>query len=93
MVTIRPEIAADIPARELLLDRAFGKDRRRKTSERLREGRQPAEGLAFTAMDGKGRVIGTVRLWDVIAGSPGRRCCSGPSRSTPATRTRASASA
>ena len=39
MVTIRNEIAADVPARELILDRAFGKNRRRKTSERLREGR------------------------------------------------------
>ena len=78
MVTIRPETAADIPARELLLDRAFGKARRRKTSERLREGRVPAEGLAFTAVDGKGRLVGTVRLWNVIAGSAGPALLLGP---------------
>ena len=58
MVTIRPETTADIAPRERLLDRAFGKSRRRKTSERLREGRVPAEGLAFTAVDAKGKLIG-----------------------------------
>ena len=59
MVTIRNEIATDIAAREVLLDRGFGTERHRKTSERLREGRLPAEGLAFTALDTRGRVIGT----------------------------------
>ena len=79
MVTIRPEVSSDIPARERLLDRAFGKaERRRKTSERLREGRLPAEGLAFTAVDPKGKLIGTIRLWDVIAGSAGPALLLGP---------------
>ena len=72
MIQIRPESAADIPARERLLDRAFGKARRRKTSERLREGRVPAQGLAFSAVDAKGKLIGTLRLWDVVAGSAGQ---------------------
>ena len=68
MVTITPEVAADFPAREALLDRAFGRsERRRKTSERLREGRLPACGLSFVASD-KNRVVGTVRLWHVSAG-------------------------
>jgi predicted N-acetyltransferase YhbS len=78
MVTIRSEIAADVPARERLLDRAFGKSRHRKTSARLREGRLPSEGLAFTAVDEKGKLIGTVRLWDVIAGSAGSALLLGP---------------
>jgi predicted N-acetyltransferase YhbS len=79
MVTIRPEVSSDIPARERLLDRAFGKaERRRKTSERLREDRLPAEGLAFTAVDSKGKLIGTIRLWDVIAGSGGPALMLGP---------------
>ena len=79
MVTITPEIAADHPARELLLDRAFGKrERRRKTSERLREGRMPAEGLAFTARNRRGRLIGTLRLWDITAGSAGKALLLGP---------------
>jgi predicted N-acetyltransferase YhbS len=65
MITIRTEQACDIPAREALLDKAMGKiKRRRKTSERLRSGRMPADGLAFVAVDGD-RVVGTVRLWNV----------------------------
>ncbi len=78
MVTIRPEIISDIAPRERLLDRAFGKARRRKTSERLREGRLPAEGLAFTAVDAKGKLIGTIRLWNVLAGSAGPALLLGP---------------
>ena len=78
MIQIRTETEADIMARERLLDRAFGKTRRRKTSERLREGRLPSEGLAFTAVDAKGRLIGTLRLWDVVAGSAGPALLLGP---------------
>ena len=68
MITLRHERTADIPAREALLDQAFGGARRRKTSERLRDGRLPAEGLAFVAVDGK-RVVGTARLWNIACGS------------------------
>ena len=64
MISIRSERVSDMAAREALLDQAFGATRRRKTSERLRAGRLPAEGLAFVATDGK-RVIGTARLWDI----------------------------
>ena len=78
MIAIRPEIAADVPARERLLDRAFGKTRRRKTSERLREGRLPSQGLAFTAVDETGKLIGTLRLWDVRAGTAGHALLLGP---------------
>ncbi|MFN4143402.1 GNAT family N-acetyltransferase [Aestuariivirga sp.] len=78
MLTIRSETVTDAAARERLLDRAFGKTRRRKTSERLREGRLPAEGLAFAAVDGKGRLVGTLRLWDVLAGSAGPALLLGP---------------
>ena len=79
MHVIRQEIASDGPARERLLDRAFGRQqRRRKTSERLRSSRLPAEGLAFTALDGKGRPIGTLRLWNVVAGTAGAALLLGP---------------
>lgn len=78
MITIRPELTADIAPRERLLDRAFGKKRFAKTSERLREGRLAAEGLAFSAIDEKGKLVGTLRLWDVIAGSAGRALLLGP---------------
>jgi predicted N-acetyltransferase YhbS len=70
MVTIREEKIADIGAREALLDAAYGDARFTKTSERLREGRLPAEGLSLVAVD-RGRIVGTVRLWHVTAG-PGR---------------------
>ena len=78
MTMIRTETAADTAARERLLDRAFGKTRRRKTSERVREGRLPSEGLAFIAVDEKGRLVGTIRMWDVVAGSAGHALLLGP---------------
>jgi predicted N-acetyltransferase YhbS len=66
------ETAADIRAREALLDRAMGPGRKRKSSERLRRGCKPSEGLAFVARDADGRLLGTVRLWDVAVGQDGR---------------------
>jgi predicted N-acetyltransferase YhbS len=68
MVSILTERPADAAAREALLDAAYGPSRFTKTSERLREGRLPAEQLAFVAVE-RGRVIGTVRLWHIWAGS------------------------
>lgn len=65
---IRSETARDVPAREALLDRALGVKRRRKSSEKLRRGRLPSEGLAFSAIAADGRLAGTVRLWDIDAG-------------------------
>jgi predicted N-acetyltransferase YhbS len=66
--TIAAEQPGDIPAREALLDRAMGAGRKRKSSEKLRRGRMPSKGLVFVARDGAGRVVGTVRLWDVAFG-------------------------
>ena len=66
--TINAETPADVVARESLLDRAMGPDRRRKSSEMIRRNRVPAEGLALVARDADGHVIGTVRLWNVEAG-------------------------
>jgi predicted N-acetyltransferase YhbS len=68
MITLRHERSTDTKAREALLDQAFGDSRRRKSSERLREGRLPAEGLSFIAAEHK-RVIGTARLWHVACAS------------------------
>ena len=76
MVTIRAELSSDIAAREALLNAAFGAKRFRKTSEKLRLNRVPA--LAFTAVDHKGKLIGTVRLWNIIAGSGGSSLLLGP---------------
>lgn len=66
--TIDRENAGDVVARERLLDRAMGEGRFRKSSEKLRRGRVPAAGLSLVARDAGGRVIGTVRLWNVEAG-------------------------
>ncbi|ESY50232.1 MULTISPECIES: N-acetyltransferase [unclassified Mesorhizobium] len=70
-IVVVAETAADIASREALLDRAMGPMRRKKSSEKLRRGRRPSEGLAFVARDAAGAVIGTVRLWDVRLGEGG----------------------
>lgn len=68
---IENETPADVVARERLLDRMMGADRRKKSSEKIRRGRVPAEGLALVARDADGHLIGTVRLWNVEAGVDG----------------------
>jgi predicted N-acetyltransferase YhbS len=68
MIALRQERSSDVKAREALLDEAFGDTRTRKTSQRLREGRLPAEGLSLIAVEGK-RVVGTARLWHVACAS------------------------
>lgn len=68
LFTIDLENPGDVVARENLLDRAMGQNRRRKSSEAIRRGRVPAEGLALVARDQSGHVIATVRLWNVEAG-------------------------
>ena len=47
---IRAERASDVVAREALLDACFGENRHMRTCQRLRDGRAPAEGLAFSAV-------------------------------------------
>ncbi|WP_412535276.1 GNAT family N-acetyltransferase [Mesorhizobium sp. BAC0120] len=69
---VTAEVVGDVAAREALLDRAMGPGRKRKSSEKLRRCRKPSEGLAFVARDVDGRLVGTVRLWNVAAGRDGR---------------------
>ena len=38
----------------------------------------PAEGLAFSAVDATGKLVGTVRLWNIVAGSAGPALLLGP---------------
>lgn len=64
---IREERPRDIAAREALLDTSFGSNRQQRTCQRLRDGRAPAEGLSFSAVNSR-RLIGTIRLWHVNAG-------------------------
>ncbi|MEI9409017.1 N-acetyltransferase [Mesorhizobium salmacidum] len=72
------ETVADVAAREALLDRAMGPKRKTKSSEKLRRGRRPSEGLAFVARDASGGLAGTVRLWDVTLGEGGPALLLGP---------------
>jgi predicted N-acetyltransferase YhbS len=65
--SIGEEMPHEAAQREALLDRAMGPGRKRKSSEKLRRGRLPAEGLAFVARNSDGGVIGTVRLWNVAS--------------------------
>lgn len=67
MFDLHKEHHLDVFAREALLDDVFGPARFAKASERLREGRLPAERLSFVAKE-RGRLVGTVRLWNVTAG-------------------------
>jgi predicted N-acetyltransferase YhbS len=68
MITIRNERSTDIPARERLLDSAFGSGRLAKTSQRLREDRFAADELSFSAIE-NGRLVGTARAWNVALGT------------------------
>lgn len=70
-ISILCEKAGDAAEREALLDRVMGPRRRSRSSEKLRRGRLPAEGLAFVARDLGGRMIGSVRLWNVRLGDAG----------------------
>ena len=83
MIEIRTEFPHDVPARERLLDVCFPGNRRAKTSERLREGRLPARGLAFAAMR-RGQLVGTLRLWHVEAGQDRAALLLGPLAVDPA---------
>jgi len=62
---IRLEEENDVKEREQLLDAVMGPHRKRKSSEKLRRGRLPSAGLAFSGIANDGRLIGTVRLWDI----------------------------
>lgn len=77
MVTVREEKFADGNAREALLDEAYGVVRFGKASQRLRDGRLPADGLSLIAAD-HGRCVGTVRLWNVSAGPTAAALLLGP---------------
>ncbi|HYN39535.1 MAG TPA: N-acetyltransferase [Rhodospirillales bacterium] len=72
MIWIGPEPPDAAPAREALLDRAFGAGRLFRTAERLREGRLPAPGLVFASLDssdaGGSELVGTLRFWNVRIG-------------------------
>jgi predicted N-acetyltransferase YhbS len=93
MVRIDREAPAETGAREALLDLALGRRWRKKTSERLRDGRLPAEGLSFSARTKVGRLIGTLRLWHISAGADRPALLLGPLAVDPSYRCRGIGSA
>ncbi len=70
-IIVTAETADDAAAREALLSRAMGPKWKKKSSQKLRRGRRPSEGLSFVARDANGVLVGTVRLWDVSLGGNG----------------------
>ncbi len=77
MYNVVTEAADHFYAREALLDRVMGPKRFKKSSEKIRRGRLPADGLALVCLDGQ-EVVGTVRLWHVNAGTAGEALLLGP---------------
>jgi predicted N-acetyltransferase YhbS len=88
LIRIETAAPAEAGARESLLDLGFGRKRCKKTSERLREGRLPADGLAFSAKAGNGRLVGTLWLWHVSAGRERPALLLGPLAVHPSCRNR-----
>ncbi len=70
MVYVREEKAADVAVREPLLDEAYGAARFAKASERLREGRLPANGLSLVAVD-RNRLLALELRPDALTGVRG----------------------
>ncbi|HEX6012128.1 MAG TPA: N-acetyltransferase, partial [Geminicoccaceae bacterium] len=68
MLAISLEGPDDGPAIEALLDRAFGPDRRRKTSYRYRDGVPPLAELCLVARE-SGQLVGAIRYWPVRLGA------------------------
>jgi predicted N-acetyltransferase YhbS len=68
MFRIEPEPASAAGPIEAMLDRAFGPARFRKTAQRLRDGRVPADGLSLIA-SADGHLVGTIRFWHVCLGN------------------------
>lgn len=67
MYRIIPEPPEVAPQIDILLDRAFGPGRRKKTAQMLREGQRPASGLSLIAIE-NGRLVGTIRFWHLRVG-------------------------
>jgi predicted N-acetyltransferase YhbS len=86
-IEITEQTADATSAVERLLDRAFGPARRLKTAQRLRDGRLPAEGLAFVAHDGRS-LLGTISFWHVRIGYGTESLLLGPMAVEPALRGR-----
>lgn len=66
---IHPAGAADRAEIELLLDAAFGTDRKSRTAYRLRAGLSPIPELSLVARDADGRLVGSLQSWPLCLAS------------------------
>jgi predicted N-acetyltransferase YhbS len=74
MVQIIPLSQIGAPQVELLLDQAFGEDRKSRTAYKMREGTKAIELLCFAAVDEVGDLLGTLQSWPVaLVDDDGRR--------------------
>jgi predicted N-acetyltransferase YhbS len=63
-----PQIDADIPIIETILDNVFGLSRRTKTSYRLRDGNTAADGLSMVIRDTEVGIAGCISYWPITIG-------------------------
>lgn len=75
--TIKPSQPDHRPAIEQILDEAFGLDRRKKSSYRLREGSAALSELSLVAEISK-RPVGSIEFWPVIIGGRSEALLLGP---------------
>lgn len=71
MYTITSPVPGDGTAITALLDRAFGMDRARRISYRLRDGTPAIPALSRIARDASGRVVGSIAYTPVAIGPAG----------------------
>ncbi|MGE0719238.1 MAG: GNAT family N-acetyltransferase [Alphaproteobacteria bacterium] len=67
-MTIRLQTSGDAAQIEALLDRAFGPDRKKKSSYRLRDGVPAIPSLSFVNVLDDGRITATLRFWPIAIG-------------------------
>ena len=65
IVPEKPEHAVLI---DPLLDRTFGRNRRQRTTYRLRDGVPPIAALCFASVDEEGSFLGSLRFWPLFVG-------------------------
>ena len=58
---------------EALLDRAFGRDRHKRTAYKVREGTEPLGALCFAALGADDMLVGTIQAWPVALTDPAGR--------------------
>lgn len=67
-VEIVPEHPEHAVLIDPLLDRTFGRNRRQRTTYRLRDGVPPIAALCFASVDDDGSFLGSLRFWPLFVG-------------------------